>query len=536
MQRMTGTLLAALVLAAAPQQSPPAEPSGAPPRERDRIEVVLPAGQAALLEGGPRAGRVILMLISQQARLDDASPVDGPFFEAPQPIYSVPVESLAAGKVVVVGQDAAAFPCPLDELTGTFRVQAVFDRNGTERSHQAPGNLLSGEQTIELNAARADVARLELTSAIEARPLPSAPNLQFVSIPSPMLSQAMGRDVSHRVGVALPRGWNDPSHRRRFWPAVYVVPGFGGDETDAESLARMLASEGSEVLCPQAVWIVLNPDSEWGHHGFVDSAANGPRGRALVEELIPELERRFRLIARPEARIVTGHSSGGWSSLWLQLRHPDFFGACFSSAPDPVDFSAFQKVNLYADQSYFSDAEGRELASYRTPIGPEFDKVRMTTREETGMEHALSPEGRSGEQLDAYAAMYSSLDPTTKLPRRAWNPSTGLIDRVVVENDWSRFDIARMVRANPRRHLPTLRDKVRLLVGARDNFYLERAVERLKAAVTEASSQAPLPAGSPVSAGYIEIVPEATHFSLPAISRLRWFGEMRDYLRAHGLD
>ncbi|MFM8872344.1 MAG: alpha/beta hydrolase-fold protein, partial [Phycisphaerales bacterium] len=70
-----------------------------------------------------------------------------------------------------------------------------------------------------------------------------------------------------------------------------------------------------------------------------DSAANGPRARALVEEFIPALERQFRLVRRPEARIVTGHSSGGWSALWLQLTHPETFGACFPSTPDPVDFS-----------------------------------------------------------------------------------------------------------------------------------------------------------------------------------------------------
>jgi len=42
-----------------------------------------------------------------------------------------------------------------------------------------------------------------------------------------------------------------------------------------------------------------------------------PRGEALVKEFIPYLESQFHLIAKPEARIVTGHSSGGWSSLWL---------------------------------------------------------------------------------------------------------------------------------------------------------------------------------------------------------------------------
>lgn len=528
----------ALVCAAEPPPDAPAPlPPPSAPTPRDRITVALPADRAALLEGYPRAGRLLLFMIGANAQLENSACMEGPFFEAPQPIYSVPVAALEPGRPIEIGMSAAAFPVPLDELSGTFRVQAVFRRNTAERSHLAPGNLISEEQTVVLEPGRADTLALDFTRSIPVSPSPEAPNLRMVTVRSPLLSAALGGDVTHRVGVALPRGWDDPSHRRRLWPAIYVVPGFGGRFSDALGYARMLATEGSQAVVPQAVWIVLDPESPWGHHGFVDSPANGPRGRALVEELIPELEREFRLIPRVEARILTGHSSGGWTSLWLQLARPDVFGACFAAAPDPVDFTAFQRVDLYADLSYFSDAEGAEIPSYRTPVVKSFDKVRMTNRDETGMEQALSPEGRSGEQLDSYAAMFSTLDPATRLPRRAWDPETGLINREVVDQEWSRFDIARLVRANPARYVPLLRQRVRLLVGSRDNFYLERAVERLKAVVEGAVVEAAA-AGRPLAPGpgYIEILPEETHFTIPAASMLRWHSEMRQYLREHGLD
>jgi hypothetical protein len=524
------------VVPAAPESGRPARAAPAP--VHDRISVVLPPERAALLlDGLPREGRMLLFLVATNSRLDGSACLEAPFFEAPQPIFSVPVAALEPGRPVEIGVDAAAFPAPLDELSGEFRVQAVFRRNPAERSHLAPGNLVSEERTIRLDPGRADTIALELTRALPAPAPPEAPNLRLVEMRSPLLSAATGREVVHRAGVALPRGWDDPSHRRRLWPAVYVVPGFGGRFDDALRYARMLATEGSQSVVPQAVWIVLDPESPWGHHGFVDSPANGPRGRALVEELIPELEREFRLIPRVEARILTGHSSGGWTGLWLQLSRPDVFGACFAAAPDPVDFSAFQRVDLYTDVSYFSDAEGAEHPSYRTPVIRTLDKVRMTNREEAGMEHALSPEGRSGEQLDAYAAMFSALDPATRLPRRAWDPETGVIDRRVIEDEWSRFDIARLVRGDPARYVPILRQRVRLLVGSRDNFYLERAVARLKDAVERAVAAAaaaghPFPPGP----GYIEILPEETHFTIPAASMLRWHREMREYLKEHGLD
>lgn len=541
---MTTTLLLCAVLlqaaspgpagTAAPASTTPPASAPAPQAKptHDTIRVLVPAASADLLKDPQQRGRIKVFFASTDVRVNPGDPTDGPFWEAPQPIYSVGVDALTPGKAVELGVDAASYPVPLDQLAGTWRVQAVLDRDDTERSHLAPGNLLSQVETVTFDPATPQTVTLELTTAIPKETLPKMRNLQFVHMKSALLSQAAGRDVYMRAGVALPPGWDDPSCPRRMWPTVYVVPGFGGRDVDAERYARMLSTPGSTAVAPQAVWVVLDPESSWGHHGFVDSPANGPRGQALVEELIPELERQFRLISRTDARLVTGHSSGGWTALWLQLRYPEVFGACFASSPDPVDFSAFQMVNLYADISYFSDAEGKERPSYRTTVAEHFDKVHMTNRDESGMEHAVDPDGHSGEQLDTYSAMWSALDPRTRLPRRAWDPETGLIDRGTVEREWSRYDITRLVRTKPEYFAPLFRQRVRLLVGQQDNFYLERAVANLKATLDQV---APVKDGA-VGAGYIEILPEQTHFTIPGTATLRWNREIREYLKQHGLD
>ncbi|MFO0961679.1 MAG: alpha/beta hydrolase-fold protein [Phycisphaerales bacterium] len=525
--------------APAPAQAPAQAPAGeAAPKKpaNDAVRVLLPAAGRALLQDGRTGGRMLLFLLAEGSR-DGRRPLDAPFFDDPQPMYSVAVDRLAPDAPVVFGPDAVAFPCPLDELEGRYRVQALFDRDDRGRGHVSAGNLVSGEQVVEFRRGRADAATLELNAAIPAETLPTAPNLRFFEMKSALLSRAAGHDVFLRAGVALPPGWADPNHRRRMFPAIYVIPGFGGNHLGAAERARMLATPGSEQVVPQAVWIVLDPDAPLGHHGFVDSAANGPRGKALIEELIPELERNFRLIARADARIVTGHSSGGWSALWLQLTHPETFGACFASSPDPVDFSAFQCSDLYRDPSLFSDADGKEIPSFRTPLAERFEKVRMTVRQEAAMERVLGPARDSGEQWDAWAAMWSAVDPQTRLPRPMFDNLTGAIDHGVVENDWSRYDIARRLRANPARDGRLMRERVRLLCGGADNFYLDRAVARLRGTMEEIAQQqaaagTPLPSGS----GYIEIVPDETHDAVAASSMLRWQREMRQYLAEKKLD
>ncbi|NBU42152.1 MAG: hypothetical protein EBS51_15415, partial [Planctomycetia bacterium] len=375
---------------------------------------------------------------------------------------------------------------------------------------------------------------ITLGGAIAAPELAASGDIAWIDEPSPMLTRALGRAVRHRAAVVFPPGYHDVNHPRRVWPTVYVIPGFGGRMTSALEIARLLHAPGATATLPQAVHVVLDPEGPFGHHGFADSVMNGPRGAALVQELVPLLEDRYRLVRAPEARLLTGHSSGGWSSLWLQLTNPDFFGGCWSSSPDPVDFSAFQQNDLYADASLFTDAEGDERASFRRPVGP-MEKVLMTVREEMGMEHAIDPTGGSGQQWDAWCAMFGVPDASGS-PRRLCDPASGTIDRALVRDAWSSYDIARLVERRWTRLDPVLHGKVHLLVGERDSFYLERAVKRLKAKI-EALRAATAEPGATVASGdgFIEVLPEATHDTAAVVARGRFALGMREHLKRHGL-
>jgi enterochelin esterase-like enzyme len=86
---------------------------------------------------------------------------------------------------------------------------------------------------------------------------------------------------------------------------------------------------------------------------------NGPYGDALIKEVIPDLERRFRMIPMRYARILEGASTGGWQALALQLHYPDFFGGAWVLQPDPIDFHRYQLVDIYRDENAFSSATGR---------------------------------------------------------------------------------------------------------------------------------------------------------------------------------
>jgi len=501
----------------------------------------------------PATGRVILFFITETgvwwAR---RPPARGPFFQPPQPLASIAVEDFRPGQSVTLDGTALAFPQSLDALDGPMRVQAALDTDRTERSHlEGPGNVLSDIVSVELRADRDDAVSLRLSEPIRPpRAVVRMSNLKWVEHRSALLSDFYGRRINHRAGVALPKDYYDPEALDRQWPVVFVIPGFGDREEGAVSYAEMLANKGVEEVAPIAVYVVLDPESPLGHHGFVDSANNGPRGTALVEEFIPYLEKKFRIVRRPEARLVTGHSSGGFSALWLQLRYPETFGGCWATAPDPIDFSAFQTCNLYEDENLYTDAEGNVRPCLREMVSAAGEmEVTLTVRQECTIEYVLDPDGASGQQWDAWEAMFSPRDPQTMLPRPMFDPRTGAIDRQVV-NEWSAFDITRMVAADWARYGPIVTHHVRLTCGDRDSYYLERAVERFKRTVEELAESSGGSGGadgadgsggsggsgtSGGGPGYVRLVPYATHATLVPLIFQRQNEEIREHLRRHGL-
>jgi S-formylglutathione hydrolase FrmB len=263
---------------------------------------------------------------------------------------------------------------------------------------------------------------------------PAAAPVQWLTRRSKQLGAALHRTTDMRVGVVLPYGYDDLSFPRRMWPTIYVLGDFGASHRDALFAAAALRDPNARAAVPQAVWVFLEPTTPWGASGFCDSDANGPVARALVDELIPALEERFRLIPQANARVLLGHGFGGWAAIHLALTAPSVFGSCYASAPDFVDFSALGTIDLYRDQSLFVARDGSEAPALRSILGPNDDLLRFTTREQIATERAIDPDGRSGERWAARDAMWSPWQPERYAPRAivATNATTWVTATIVL--------------------------------------------------------------------------------------------------------
>lgn len=418
----------------------------------------------------------LYVFVHERAR---PAPRLGPNWFDPEPFFRLDVKDFRPGTERTVDDRAAGFPDVLSKLpAGTYHAQAVLDHSFYEPSPgNAPGNFHSPIAEVVIDPDDGRTFELTLDEVVPERPFPETKHVREVLHKSELLSKFHGREVLQRAGVVLPESYFDQPRRR--FPVMYIVPGFGGSHRQALRYADDPPGAGPGEV--EFIRVVLNGHSEWGHHTFTDSATNGPRGQALIEELIPYLDRKFRTVAAPTARFLTGHSSGGWTTLWLQVTYPETFGGCWSSAPDPVDFREWQGVDLYADppQNMYRDEDGN-----RRPIARRGRVPVLWYDSFTRMDDVL---GRGG-QLRSFEAVFSPLD-EEGLPKRMYDRDSGRVKPEVVEA-WKEHDIRLKLQENWEQLEPKLRGKLHIVCGTLDTFYLYAAVERLGKTLEQLGSDA----------------------------------------------
>ncbi len=145
--------------------------------------------------------------------------------------------------------------------------------------------------------------------------------LQTVSFYSEHVARRMKYDV-----VVPP----DYETSDRAYPVIYLLHGVMQNYT---VWGRNLGA--AEVARELGDVILVMPDG--GNSWYVDYAEshNAEVNRwesYLMEELLPDVERRFRVIARREGRAIAGLSMGGYGAVMLGLRHPQQFVSVASSS------------------------------------------------------------------------------------------------------------------------------------------------------------------------------------------------------------
>ncbi len=415
--------------------------------------------------------------------------------------FGIDVENLKPGDKVVIDANTLGYPArSLSEVpTGKYWLQAVFNKyTQFERAdghtlwmhndqwegqnwRRSPGNLISPVLEMEVNPSEKNVVSIHMTDVIPPIEVPEDTRwVKRFKIQSKLLSEFWGQPIYLGATVLLPKGYEENPNLS--YPTVYhqghfsLRPPLGFSEEPENDFFKAWTSDDF----PRFIAVTLQHPTPYFDDSYaVNSANNGPYGDAIHQELIPEIEKRFRTIQQGYARLLTGGSTGGWESFALQVLYPDFYGGTWSFAPDPLDFRNVEGFNIYEDTNAFY----REQGKYKTPIvntqDPETGAVKLTSEQRNLMELVNGTKGRSGEQLDIWSAVFGPVGEDGYF-KPLFDKATGDIDPEVAQYWLENYDLRHYLEQNWEELGPKLQGKLHVFCGDMDNFFLNVGVYHME--------------------------------------------------------
>ena len=476
-------------------------PSG---RAQARFEIRVPSA----VRSAPLTGRVYV-LFSRDSTREPRAQVG----RVGTPTFGHDVEALAPNAAAVVtGTDLGTPVFDMADLpAGDYWVQPfvnVYSEFKRADGHtvwmhddqwegqnwtRSPGNIYGKPQKIHFDP------KVKATIALVADqilpPIALAADNDFVQrfkIQSPSLTRFWGRPIYLGATILLPRDYKTSTiaypvnyqqgHFGLGAPYGYGAAPGGRGGRGAAATGPTFTESWMQDNFPRMLAVTFQHPSPYFDDSYaVNSAAQGPYGDAIMNELIPEVEKRYRTIKEPWARWLNGGSTGGWESLALQIFHPDFFGGTWSTCPDPVTFSDVEGVNMYKDDNAFykkySEWQLTPTVNSREVNG----EIRQTAQQRYWMELVNGTHGRSGTgQQDIWQATFGPLGADGYF-KPAVNSTTGAIDHTVTDYWREHYDLLEYMKRNWTTVGPKLVDKIHIYVGNMDSFFLDRATRELEA-------------------------------------------------------
>ncbi len=462
-------------------------------------------------------GRLILMLSKNDLQEPRFQIEDGP---KTQIAFGMDVENWKAGTVRIFTSNIFGYPVESikDLPKGVYYVQALLhkyetfnrkdghivklpmDRGEGQQWNKAPGNIYSKPVKISYDPnAKAQVRILMEEEIPPIKDPADTKYIKHIKIQSKLLSEFWGRPMFLGANILLPEGWEE--HKDVKYPLAiyhghfpYDFSGFRTTPPDPDlkpDFSERFQMSGYNIIVqkeahdfyklwtgpdfPRVIAIeIQHPTPYYDDSYAVNSQNNGPYGDAIVKELIPEIEKRFRGIGEGWARFMYGGSTGGWEVLAAQVFYPDEFNGCYSACPDPIDFRQYTVVDIYKDKNaYFIDADFKRTPrpGQRNYLG----HVSATLQEVNYRELVLGTKSRSGQQWDIWEAVYSPVG-KDGYPMRLWDKKSGEIDKNVAEFWKENYDLSYIMKRDWPKIGEKLRGKIHIYCGDMDNYYLNNAV------------------------------------------------------------
>jgi putative tributyrin esterase len=154
-------------------------------------------------------------------------------------------------------------------------------------------------------------------------------------------SKLVGKTLPYNV--LLPIDYDHPASKAKRYPVVYLLHGLTGHYSnwfERTSLADYAAPYGLIVVTPE------------GNDSWYTDSVTVPSDKYetyIIEELLPDVQRRYRAVETREGRAIAGLSMGGYGALKFGVKHPQTF-AFAGSMSGALDVTSWKEADMAAFQ------------------------------------------------------------------------------------------------------------------------------------------------------------------------------------------
>lgn len=144
----------------------------------------------------------------------------------------------------------------------------------------------------------------------------------------PFKSNLVGKTLPY--SIVLPPRYAASETRTQSYPVLYLLHGLSGHYSNWLSKTKLVDYAAEYQM------IIVTPEGNDGWYTDSATVSADKYETYILQELIPDVERRFRAIKRREGRAIAGLSMGGYGALKFGVKYPDkfIFAASMSGAFD----------------------------------------------------------------------------------------------------------------------------------------------------------------------------------------------------------
>lgn len=171
------------------------------------------------------------------------------------------------------------------------------------------------------------------TSKLRTSATSANPRVQTIQFESKLIGKTLP------YNVLLPLDYNQIAAKTKRYPVIYLLHGLTGHYNNWIERTRL----ADHVTAYQFIIVMPEGNNSW----YTDSATvpSEKYESYILQELIPDVEKRFRASREREGRAIGGLSMGGYGALKFGVKHPEMF-VFVASLSGALDAASWTEADL----------------------------------------------------------------------------------------------------------------------------------------------------------------------------------------------